>query len=129
MKNNNICSEFTVGNIFIEKNKYYDPVSAAIVGAAVAIGTGTSFYSAKQQAKAAKEASDAQIQAQQQASEQDKKMRQQQDINNAMSETAKTTYGAGADIQRVASASTDLLIPSTMEQNLGGIKNRTGLGF
>ena len=56
-------------------------------------------------------------------------MRQQQDINNATSETAKTTYGAGADTQRVASASTDLLIPSTIEQNLGGIKNRTGLGF
>lgn len=103
-------------------------VVEAVVAAAV-IGAGSSIYSGQQQAKAAKEASDAQIQAQQQASEEAKKMRQQQDINNATSETAKTTYGAGADTQRVASASTDLLIPSTIEQNLGGIKNRTGLGF
>lgn len=103
-------------------------VSAAIVGAAV-IGAGASIYSGQKQAKAAKEAANEQIRAQQQASEEAKKIRQQQDINNAMSETAKTTYGAGADTKRVASASTDLLIPSTIEQNLGGTKNRTGLGF
>lgn len=103
-------------------------VETAIIGAAL-LSTGASIYSGQKQAKAAREASDAQIQAQQQASEEAKKMRQQQDINNATSETAKTTYGAGADTQRIASASTDLLIPSTIEQNLGGAKNRTGLGF
>lgn len=103
-------------------------VVEAVVAAAV-IGAGSSIYSGQQQAKAAKEAANEQVRAQQQASEEDKKMRQQQDINNAMSETAKTTYGAGADTKRIASASTDLLIPSTIEQNLGGTKNRTGLGF
>ena len=103
-------------------------IEAAVIGAAI-LGAGASVYSGQQQAKAAKEAANEQIKAQQQASEEAKKMRQQQDINNATSETAKTTYGAGADTQRIASASTDLLIQSTIEQNLGGTKNRTGLGF
>ena len=102
--------------------------TALIVGSIVA-SAGASIYSGQKQASAAKEAASEQVKAQQQASEEAKKMRQQQDINNAISETAKTTYGAGADIKRVASASTDLLIPSTIEQNLGGTKNRTGLGF
>lgn len=104
-------------------------VETALIVGAMAASAGASIYSGQQQAKAAKEAANEQVKAQQQASEEAKKIRQQQDINNVTSETAKTTYGAGADTQRIANASTDLLIPSTIEQNLGGTKNRTGLGF
>lgn len=124
MKNNTVCSEFPIGNVFIGRNKYYDPVTAAVVGSVV-LSAGASVYSGKQQAKAAKEASNAQIEAQRQAAEQDKQLRLDTERNKLTSEKASVDYGIQTK-ERKMSSSTDLLVENTV-----GTTNKTTstLGF
>ena len=98
-------------------------VSAVV--AAVVASAGASVYSGKKQAKAAKEASNAQIEAQRQANEQDKQLRLATEQNKLTAETANIDYGIQTK-ERKISSSTDLLVENTV-----GTTNKTTstLGF
>ena len=55
--------------------------------------------------------------------------RKSQTDTTSMAETASVDYGVSESKTGKTMTSEDLLIPSSIEQNLGGIKNKTGLGF
>lgn len=99
-------------------------VETAIIAAVVA-SAGASIYSGQQQAKASREASNAQIEAQRQATEQDKQLRLDTERNKLTSEKASVDYGIQTK-ERKISSSTDLLVENTV-----GTTNKTTstLGF
>lgn len=101
-------------------------VAAAIVASAL-ISAEASNRAAEAQAEAQKKASEAALKAQKEASLEDAAMRRQADIDNQMSETAKTEYGSQKEEKRKTSE--DLIIPYSVDTSLGGTSKRTGLGF
>ena len=120
MTRNQIKMELPIGNVHIEKGKYFEPITIATIAAAV-IGAGASVYSADQAADAQKEAQDKADKARREAEARAKK--ETLDIRPE-GETATMIPGSGEEAD--ASDYNSFLTP---KQTAMGGAGGSGLGF